>query len=694
MSDLLTQWARLLVASARQAGVTDAVLSPGSRSTPFTWAALHDPGLRCHTVIDERSAAFFALGMARMTGRPAALICTSGSAAANYFPAVVEAAESGTPLLVITADRPFELQHAAAPQTIDQTRLFGDFARGYFDLGMPDADPAVLRAVQRVAAQAVHATRSPLPGPVQVNARARKPLEPVHGESALTRLVDELVDRGPTRSAPAVQLPAEDAIARLAEACRSAGRGLIVCGPTSPWQAADPRLVADLAAATGFPVVPEAASQQRFPGDLRDDTALLDAFPTLLEDPGFRTRYEPDLVLHLGRPPTASAWNAAMTEWRSPRFVVWPHGWADPWSSATHVIQAGLDATIRPLLAHLRSDTGVAGAGVAGSTPPSPDWVAGLLRANAAAWASVDAVTGEGFVEGTAVRAVFDALPEGSVLALGNSLPIRHADTFLPAAARGITVWSQRGANGIDGLISGAAGAAMAGRVDDDPSADASPGGRTRPVTLLVGDVSFVHDLGGLAVARDVASPLDIVILNNGGGRIFERLPIADRFDVGRGSGGDPSASGTGDPAGPAPGDAWLTPPRVDFEAAAAAFGVPYVRCRTAAEIATALGPSEARTGTAASAGTAPGDGARGCRVVEVVLPGDTATASHATIHPRGNQDARATPKNIAYRSFDQKTFAIAHQSLVDGRIVPFLPRQDLFQAIAVFDSGQRRIDS
>jgi 2-succinyl-5-enolpyruvyl-6-hydroxy-3-cyclohexene-1-carboxylate synthase len=146
-ANLQTEWARLLLASLARAGIQDVVVSPGGRSTPFTAAALRDPNLRVRTVIDERSAAFFAVGHARMTGRPVLLICTSGSAAANYFPAVVEASESATPLLVLTADRGLELQHAAAPQTIDQTRLFGGYARAFFELGAPDAHPLMLQAV-------------------------------------------------------------------------------------------------------------------------------------------------------------------------------------------------------------------------------------------------------------------------------------------------------------------------------------------------------------------------------------------------------------------------------------------------------------------------------------------------------------------------------------------------------------------
>ncbi len=569
-ANLLTEWARLLLGSLRAAGVRDVVLSPGSRSTPFTWAALQDAGLRCRTIIDERSAAFFAVGQARMTGEPALLVCTSGSAAANYFPAVVEAAESATPLLLLTADRPFELQHAAAPQTIDQTRLYGAYARRYFELGMPDAHPAMLQAVPRIAAQAVLAARSPVPGPVHLNARARKPLDPVDPldpldptsadddeAGRLRQAVDRLIERGPTRSSAPLLAPDPDAVRDLADACRRARRGVIVCGPASPWQAADPADVTALARVTGFPLVPEAASQQRFTPALGTDR-VIDAFGTLLESDRFRERHEPDLVIQLGRPPTAAGWDPYLRGWpEAARAVVWPYGWSDPRGSATTLLPAALGPTVRALVEALNDTDGLPG------QRDREEWLAALRLANDVAWTATDAVLADGYTEGAAARAVLEHLPPGGLLALGNSLPIRHADSFFRAEARDLAVWSQRGVNGIDGLISGAAGAAAASG---------------RPTTLVVGDVSFLHDIGGLHAARDLPAALTIVVLNNRGGRIFERLPIADT-------------------AGPA-FDAWLTPPGVDFGAAAAAFGLRFARCPTPESLAAALADARVEAGT------------------------------------------------------------------------------------------------
>ncbi|RMH22798.1 MAG: 2-succinyl-5-enolpyruvyl-6-hydroxy-3-cyclohexene-1-carboxylate synthase, partial [Acidobacteria bacterium] len=186
-ANLQAVWARLLIHSLVDAGVREAVISPGSRSTPFVLAACAHPGLRCHDVIDERAAAFFALGQGRASGRPSLLICTSGTAGAHYLPAVIEAEMARVPLLVLTADRPLELTRGGANQTIDQLKLFGDHARAFFELGLADADPAALRALRRTAAQAVFRCREPVPGAVHLNARARKPLEPVAEEDGPRR---------------------------------------------------------------------------------------------------------------------------------------------------------------------------------------------------------------------------------------------------------------------------------------------------------------------------------------------------------------------------------------------------------------------------------------------------------------------------------------------------------------------------
>ncbi len=585
-SNLLTEWARLLLTALHAAGVRDAVLSPGARSTPFAWAALETQGIRCHSIIDERSAAFFAVGHARITHAPVLLVCTSGSAAANYFPAVVEASEAAVPLVLLTADRGLDLQHAAAPQTVDQTRLYGRFVREFFELGAPDPHPRMLRALQRLAAQAILATRSPVPGPVHLNARARKPLEPIPGDGddagRLRAAVDALIDRGPALGYGASPGPSAEAVEAMAGAIRGATRGLILCGPALPREAARPGAVAALARATGFPVVAEPASQQRFAREL-DRSCWIDAFATLIGTSAFRDSAEPDVIIQLGRPPTETTWGAYLDRWpEARRYVIAPRGWPDPWSAATATVQSPISPAVDALVERLT------GGGVSAS-PPQPDsraqeraaWLEKLRVANATAWRVTDAALAQGFSEGAAVRAAVEAAPRDGVLALGNSLPIREVEMFVPASTRPLTVWAQRGANGIDGLVSGAAGAATA--------AD-------RPTTLIMGDVSFAHDIGGLAAARDVGVPFVVVVLNNQGGRIFERLPIADRIADDRFA-------------------AWLTPPHLDLAAAAATYGVRYAR-------ATDAGSLDAALRDAATVGPT---------ILDVVIPEDGTTA-----HQRG----------------------------------------------------------
>ena len=305
----LGAWARLLLCSFAQAGVTEVVVSPGSRSTPFVWAAASNRHLRSRTIIDERSAGFFALGQARITGRPTLLISTSGTAGANYMPAVVEAAASATPLLVLTADRPLELQHCSAPQTIDQTRLFGHHARDFIELGVPDSDSTSLQALQRKAAQAVLRSRWPTPGAVHLNARARQPLEPQAARPAADEtfpaMVDRLLANGPPAATPPSCQPACESIDGIAADCWAAHRGLILCGPALPWQAVDAKTLADTVAETGFVLLCEVASQLRFA--LPDELArsVFDGFAAAFCSPRFCRGVAADLVLQLGSPPVA-----------------------------------------------------------------------------------------------------------------------------------------------------------------------------------------------------------------------------------------------------------------------------------------------------------------------------------------------------------------------------------------------------
>jgi 2-succinyl-5-enolpyruvyl-6-hydroxy-3-cyclohexene-1-carboxylate synthase len=550
---LLSEWSRLLLGSLARAGVVDVVLSPGSRSTPFAWAALSEPMFRCHSLSDERVAAFFALGQARFSGRPSLLICTSGTAAANYYPAVVEASLARVPLLILTADRPFELQHSSAPQAIDQIKLFGESVRAFFELGTPDAAPSALFGVVRSVAHAVHAARFPEPGPVHLNARARKPLEPVQaGDAASLALhasVEQLLARGPTVSAGGT---VSGDVSRLASACASTARGLIMVGPHQPSEAA-PALI-ELAALTGYPLLCEATSQLRFAAHPTSSAELIDGFDWLLRSERLRESLRPDLILSFGQTPTSGAYERLLNGvFSGQRFVVAPYGFPDPHGLASELISASSHEAAQALLAALQQ-SGVS------DRDARAHFRRAWADANSSAWQAVDAELARASAtleEPQAVRAVIDHLPSPCTLVLGNSLPIREVDAYVPRSRRALRVLSQRGANGIDGLISGASGAASK---------------TMEPTVLLLGDVSFMHDLGGLAAARASLGPFVIVVLDNGGGRIFEQLPMFAQLR---------------DNAEAA--QFWLTPPSVELSHAAALFGYPYQRLTSSAEIASAL---------------------------------------------------------------------------------------------------------
>lgn len=512
MSDgeLVGPWADLVVAGLVAGGVRDVVVSPGSRSTPFLLASLRRTELTCWSVTDERSAGFFALGRVKATGAPVALLSTSGTAPAHYLPAVIEASATGCPLVLLTADRPHELIHCGAPQTIEQTRLFDGHVRHAVDLGNPDARVAALRGARRRVEQAVALARGPRPGPVHVNARAAKPLEPTAATSpaghALARAAAEAAADGSGGVlAPSRLQPASEAIAEIAARLVRAERGLVVCGALTPAQAPPPALLGELVRRLGFALVCETTSQLRT-ATVGAEQALMDRMEPLLLDARFRLRVSPDVVLQIGAAPLAAGWD----DWLRPpveRLVLSPHGWADPSHSARVHVEADLRASLELLIAQLP-------ARVTTAASARRSFVAELARLQGLAAEAVRVVLEggpEGLTEGRAVAATLGALPRGSPLVLGSSLPLRAVDLFTPRFDAAVPVVAHRGTNGIDGLVSTAAGVAVA----------------RGPTTLLLGDVSFLHDVGGLWAARHARAPLVVVVLNDGGGRIFEELPVA-----------------------------------------------------------------------------------------------------------------------------------------------------------------------
>ena len=584
LDNLQTQWARLLVTTVVQAGISDVVISPGSRSTPFVHACLQAPGLRCHQVIDERSAAFFALGQARVSGRPTMLLCTSGTAGAHYLPAVIEARYAGLPLLVVTADRPPELQDCGAPQTIDQKDLFGRHALAFHELGMAEPDVSALTGLRQRVSQAVRLAMSPNPGPVHLNAAARKPLEPVSATTAeqqqLCDLVDELCAQPLAEAAASRKSADQDALAALARRCREVVRGVIVAGPASAEQAALRQDVQALSEATGYPVLCDLASQL---GGGQPGHALLDG---LLGSEAVTALLRPQLVLQLGSAPVSSHFSRLLSGAEDiERYVLAESGLNDPWRTARGHLRGSLAETVPSLVAEL-----------AARGPLSSS----QLRYRATVDAARDRLlevqrlllaepTGQSS-EACAVRSLFSSLPDDALLVLGNSLAIRLADLWGGELPSGVAVLSQRGVSGIDGLLSGAIGAATASG---------------RPTALLLGDVSLLHDLTalGLPAIDQLSSPLLVTVLNNDGGRIFDHLPIADT----QGAGSDEMAF-------------WTTPHGQRFEHAASMFSRPYQ------QLPPGESPAEAFTAAWRQ---------QGLSLVEIMVPVDASVRLDEQLHQR-----------------------------------------------------------
>ena len=479
-------------AELRAAGLEDVVVSPGSRSTPLVVSA-DRAGLRLHVQLDERSAGFFALGLAKGSRRAVGLICTSGTAAANYLPAVVEAHHSGVPLLVLTADRPPELRGWGANQTIDQVRLYGTNVRWYAEMPVAsEGEPAVAR---RFAARASALATGTPRGPVHLNWRLREPLEPDAGVP--------LVFEPPATPIRAVGTGASDAesLRTVVDVITAYERGVIVAGPMDPGTIA-PEDVHEVARRSGWPVLAEPTSQLRT--EARDGAPIVSTTAHLLRVEEFTSRHRPDAVLRVGGSPTATVLCRWLQEVSPERTMLLNGGGA--WSEASFT-----------LTDMVRVEPGRAFSQLRDELPPldgRASWPESWLRADAAAAAVVAAAVTDGpLLEPAVVRTLARALPAGASLYVSNSMPVRDLDLFWSGARDGIEIYANRGASGIDGLVSSALGVAASGR---------------DPVVLLTGDLALLHDLGGLLAAARLGLPLTTVVVNNDGGGIFSLLPIAE----------------------------------------------------------------------------------------------------------------------------------------------------------------------
>jgi 2-succinyl-5-enolpyruvyl-6-hydroxy-3-cyclohexene-1-carboxylate synthase len=526
-----TALASAMAEELARSGVQRAVLSPGSRSTPLAVALWRQPGIAVTVILDERSAGFFALGTALATGRPAAVLCTSGSAAANLHPAVVEAHEAGVPMIVLTADRPPELRDIGAGQTIDQIKLYGDAVRWFSEVGTHEADDEGLLHFRAVSCRAyAEATGDPRPGPVHLNVPWREPLAPIPVEGQVTATNPVALEgRGeaPLNAvAPSVSRADEGLLDRLAERIESARSGLIVAGRQMDPMLAEP--VAALAAAAGYPLLAEPTSQLR--RGPHDRSLIISAYDHIARQRS--SHLEPDLVVRFGDMPTSKPlrqWLAAIEGLE--QIVIDGTGeWREPTRRAELIVRADPAATARSLterLARLRPG--------ASSVAGSP-FASGWLEADAAAREAVDGRLRElGELSEPGIwTALGAALRDGDSVFAASSMPVRDLEAFLRPGAEGVRIASNRGANGIDGLVSTSAGLAT------------GTGARTWAV---LGDLALFHDLGGLAVARENPD-LRLIVIDNAGGGIFHFLPQAESMDepefealLGTPSGLDPAAA-------------------------------------------------------------------------------------------------------------------------------------------------------
>ncbi len=564
--NLSLAWAGAAAEELARSGVRHVVVSPGSRSAPLALAFAAHPGLCDHPILDERSAAFFALGLARATREPVALACTSGTAAANYLPAVVEAHHGAVPLVLLTADRPPDLRDCGAGQTIDQVGLYGRCVRFSFDAPSPSAGDEAFRHLRVLVCRAVACARGPCAGPAHLNLPFGEPLAPVvvPRERAALRERGALA-RGGREGAPFTRvdpaqglLPDEGVLERLAGELSNEPRGWIAAGPldASPGLA---EALQGLAGACGWPVLADALSQLRTGPDAGG--WLVDAHDALLRDAGFLERAAPRAVLRFGALPTSKAFRLCLEARPGLRqWVVDPAGWSEPTSLASELVRSDPLLLCRELAKRVRPRRGDEVRAFRSQWVQAGTVARSALRAALARRSELD--------EPAVTAALADALGDGSTLFVASSMPVRDVDAFWPPSARRIRFLANRGANGIDGTLSTALGVAR---------------GTEGPCALLVGDLAFLHDLGGLLLASRSGLDLLVVVVDNDGGGIFELLPVAEAADRAVFE------------------RHFATPQRVDLARLAAGFGLPF---RTAAS------PRELEAALAAEASS------RGVRIV------------------------------------------------------------------------------
>ncbi|RPF50283.1 2-succinyl-5-enolpyruvyl-6-hydroxy-3-cyclohexene-1-carboxylic-acid synthase [Aquisalibacillus elongatus] len=472
-----------------QNGLQHVVISPGSRSTPLAMTFSEHPSIQEWVHFDERSSAFFALGIAKRTQKPVALVCTSGTATANYYPAIVEAYYSRVPLIVLTADRPHELRDNGAPQAIDQIKMYGDYTKYFHEMAIPENTDQMKRYARRQASRAYSVSSDHNQGPVQLNFPMRDPLIP---DLSLPNLWGSCEPSHVNFITGREQLP-DEAVNDVLNQLKGLGRGVIVCGELKSEN--ERELVLELAEKWEIPVLADVLSNLRQTAGVH--SYIIPTYDAILKQPEIRESLEVDFIVRFGPMPVSKPYLQWITKQQPSVHIVVDEnqGHREPTSIDTTMVYSEPAAFLKQLIQSEKPDL-------------DSDWQRFWLNNDEIAQSILREAKDE-LTEGSAVLSVSEESKEGQVIFVGSSMPIRDMDTFFLNENRKVEVMANRGANGIDGVISTAIGVSATGV----------------PVTLILGDVTFLHDYTALFIARQYQLPIRVIVLNNNGGGIFSFLP-------------------------------------------------------------------------------------------------------------------------------------------------------------------------
>jgi 2-succinyl-5-enolpyruvyl-6-hydroxy-3-cyclohexene-1-carboxylate synthase len=537
-----------------RSGLKNIVVCPGSRSTPLAYAFARHGQIKLWMHLDERSAGFFALGMAKASQRPVALLCTSGTAAANFFPAVVEAYQSRVPLLVLTADRPPELRDIGAPQAIDQLRIYGVYTRWFMEMALPEASDEMLRYVRTVAGRALLVAQGDPAGPVHLNFPLREPLvpAPIPGQNLPpVEKRDPIAWYGRPDGQPYVQgfRAGRDTsnfeIGHLVDKLTYHPRGLIICGPATRLDESSQIYISELAAQLDWPILADPLSGMRSQPDKA--SLVVDNYDAFLRDANLVEQLAPEFILRFSAMPTSKPLLLYLK--RYPQVETWVidggDGWEDPTALSARMLHVD---TVNFCLNAIEATNFY--------EPANNDWLEQWQTVTERTARAIERLmhASEELSEGRVFAELSQLLPANSILYVGNSMPVRDLDTFFRNTEQPIRIYGNRGANGIDGLVSSALGASTT---------------QTEPTVLVLGDISFYHDLNGLLAAKQHRLNATIIVLNNDGGGIFSFLPQSgypDNFE-----------------------ELFGTPHGLDFEHAAKLYGANWQRVQNWNEFRAAL---------------------------------------------------------------------------------------------------------